>query len=250
MLDDGKSYLVALGPAFSVVPATSAFVSVVPSGISGPLVVEGIGLPPSTVVEVVLIYGQPYANGLSVVESTEVVVGNNGQISAVIMAEDLPVGTHLVYIVADHDRILASAEVGTQIKVVFGGHPVDDPRVQEAILYAVFWKELTEQIFLELDVPVAIEQWEVGPVLTDAREVPFDPEQARQMLTQAGFADGFRLLLYFSPENEHLTTMAERIAEMLNELGIVPELLPVPRSNAQAEVAAMIAVGEPILWLR
>lgn len=136
-----------------------------------------------------------------------------------------------------------------QVKVTFGGHPVDNSRVQEAVLHAVAWKELTEQIFPDQNLPVAIDLWEVGPVLTDAREVPFDLELARMLLAETDFAGGFHLFLFFSSEDETLATMAEGIAQQLSELGIDAELSPVPASDASAKVAATIAAGEAVLWL-
>jgi hypothetical protein len=111
VLDDGKSYPVALGPAFSVIPATAASVSVMLSSTGESLLVEARDLPPSTPVDVVLLFGLPFADGRSVAESIRVVVGTDGRISATIPAPGLPSGTHLVYVVADHDHVLASAVV-------------------------------------------------------------------------------------------------------------------------------------------
>jgi hypothetical protein len=111
MLDGGKGYPVALGPPFSVVPATAASVSVTRNSKTESLLVEGEDFPPSTPVEVALIYALPLADGLTVPESVQVTIGNDGRFTATIPAAGLPSGMHLVYVVADDDHILASAMV-------------------------------------------------------------------------------------------------------------------------------------------
>jgi ABC-type transport system substrate-binding protein len=137
----------------------------------------------------------------------------------------------------------------TGVRVTFGGDPFSDPRVQEAVLHAVPWRELTEQVFPDEDVPVGVDLWQVGLVLDDAREVPFDPDRAWELLAEAGFAEGFRLHLLFSLEDEQLAIMAEIMAEVLSELGIIVEPLPLPAADAPAAMGELIAAGESVLWL-
>lgn len=121
--------------------------------------------------------------------------------------------------------------------------------MREAVLHAVPWVELTEQIFPDQDVLVAVDVWEVGPMFGDAREVPHDPKRARVLLAEAGFEEGFHLVLLFSPEDEKLAQMAEWIAEALSNIGIQVELIEVPAADAFEVMAARIAAGESVLWL-
>jgi len=134
--------------------------------------------------------------------------------------------------------------------LVYGGGPFEDPRVQEAVLHAVPWKELTEQIFPDRDVPVAVELWEEGPMLDDAREVPYDPDRARELLAEAGFPDGFVLLLLLTPDDEPLADMTRLIAEELQNVNIKVEFIEALAHNTHYVVAETIAIGDAVLWLR
>jgi hypothetical protein len=108
VLENGQSYRVALGPAFEVVLNTSATLTAVRSSTNDSLTVQGSGLPPSTTIEVLLLYQLPYGDGRSIAASAQTTVGTDGRISVVIPSADLPPGAHLVYVVAGTDRVIAS----------------------------------------------------------------------------------------------------------------------------------------------
>ncbi len=135
------------------------------------------------------------------------------------------------------------------IRVALGAHPFENPAVREALLHAVPWMELIREVFPDQDVPVAVDLWEVGPVFHDAREVPYDPDRARELLAEAGFPEGFRLHLLFWPEDEQLAIMAEMMTELLATIGI--EVLPTPTTpdDAPAQMAEMSSAGISVLWL-
>jgi len=134
--------------------------------------------------------------------------------------------------------------------LVYGGGPFEDPRVQEAVLFAVPWVDLTEQIFPDQDVPVAVELWEEGLMLDDAREVPYDPDRAWELLAEAGFPDGFVLLLLLTPDDEPLADMTRLIAEELQNVNIKVEFIEALADDTHYVVAEIIANGDPALWLR
>jgi hypothetical protein len=135
------------------------------------------------------------------------------------------------------------------VDVTFGGKLFADERIREAILHGVPWLEVTEKVFTGEDVPVAVHLWEEGPVLEDAREMPFDPGRAKELLAEAGFPDGFPLLLLFTPDDEPLARMAEWLAELLSEIGIEVELVPVTEAEAPEVMAELVAAGHSVMWL-
>jgi hypothetical protein len=135
------------------------------------------------------------------------------------------------------------------LRVIFGGRMFAYAEVLEAILHAVPWREMTDDLFPDQDTAVAVGLWEEGPVLEDAREVPFDPDLAKELLAEAGFPDGFPLLLLFTPDDEPLAKMAEWMAEWLSEIGIEVELVPVTEAEAPEAMAELVAAGESVLWL-
>ncbi len=104
--------------------------------------------------------------------------------------------------------------------------PLADVRVRQAIAYAInrpaivkaFWGDLAEHTphFL----PPALD-WANSPQL---QPYPFDPQKAKQLLTEAGYANGFDLELWYMPVSRpYFPTpkpIAEAFAADLSAIGI------------------------------
>jgi hypothetical protein len=151
----------------------------------------------------------------------------------------------------------------TQVILVSGGGPFEDRRVREAIWYAVPWAGLSEEIFGQ-DLP-AIMGWmpEEGglaePELVymieepDARNLEYDPEQAKMLLAESGYPDGLFVRLMYE-HDEELAVLAEIIQANLYDVDIEVELY-VPTSEELSErsadelVSLMVSAGKPVLWL-
>lgn len=133
--------------------------------------------------------------------------------------------------------------------LVYGGGALDNPAVQEAILSAVDWTNLSRQIFAEQDIPIVVAPWGEGQMIEDAREVPYDPDRARELLAEAGFPDGFRLLWLLSPEDEPLAEMTWMVAEALADIGVYADIVEVPATEAHDVMAEIVTAGEPAIWM-
>jgi peptide/nickel transport system substrate-binding protein len=111
------------------------------------------------------------------------------------------------------------ATINTQIK------PLDNVRVRQALNYAVNKEAIVTQILKDTGsvahtvVPPAIE-WAYNP---DAQSYPYDPEKAKQLLTEADYADGFEMTFWVTESGSGMQspkTMAEAIQADLQAVGI------------------------------
>lgn len=140
-------------------------------------------------------------------------------------------------------------EVRTGVRLTFGSYPFSKPQVLRAVLHAVPWVKLSEQIFPGQDVPVAVHLLWEGPMLDDAREVPYDPDRARALLAEAGFAGGFSLVLMLGPPEDERFTMAKMMTEPLGNIGIDVAIVAIPPDDAPVKMVVMSTAGQPVVWL-
>lgn len=123
---------------------------------------------------------------------------------------------------------------GDQLAVITYGEAWQDPRLQESILYAVDWFLLTEEFLGEpLRVQVARQEptgslARTGP---DAREVGYDPEQAKALLEEAGYGDGTAMVLLVPAEDEPLIEAAKLVVEQMAAIGVNAEVKVLPESE-------------------
>lgn len=139
-----------------------------------------------------------------------------------------------------------------QLSAVTAGEQWQSKPAQEALLYAVDWAALTQELF-DQNLPVRVSRLEptgdMTPVHDDARQVGYDPERARMLLDEAGLAEGSRLILLVPEEDESLLKMAELMAEQLAAIGVETGIVAVPASRADAQMATVSQAGKPVLWL-
>lgn len=96
--------------------------------------------------------------------------------------------------------------------------PFDDPRVRQAMNYAVNMDLIVEQILEGYGTRLA------GPLLSNAfgldkdlKPYPYDPEKAKELLAEAGYADGFQVVIDTDDANREV---AEAVASELRKIGI------------------------------
>lgn len=111
-------------------------------------------------------------------------------------------------------------------------NPLTDVRVRRAINMAIDRKAISDRLMMGLAYPtnnMATDQMMgFDPALEN---VPFDQAAAKQLLADAGYPDGFRLVLG-TPNNRLLNDerVAQAIAQMLTRIGIRTEVDAVPFS--------------------
>jgi peptide/nickel transport system substrate-binding protein len=104
--------------------------------------------------------------------------------------------------------------------------PLQDARVRQALNYAIDVELFIAAILEGHGTQVA------GPLIPQNQHAhdalkpyPYDPERARELLAEAGYADGLSLVLH-SPQGRYLkdTEVAQAMASQLQEVGVTVEL--------------------------
>ncbi|WP_188207771.1 glutathione ABC transporter substrate-binding protein [Alkalibacillus aidingensis] len=102
--------------------------------------------------------------------------------------------------------------------------PFDDPRVRQAINYAINQEEIIEGIYEGNGIPA------VGPLAPDVfgydPDVPgldYDPDRAQELLEEAGYGDGFETTLWTN-DNEQRVETALYVQDALSDYGIDVEV--------------------------
>jgi ABC-type transport system substrate-binding protein len=99
--------------------------------------------------------------------------------------------------------------------------PLGDVRVRQAVNYAIDRETVSMALLGEYGVPTATVTVEGGDGWSEAAATryPYDPDMARQLLTEAGYPDGFELDV-LSVRFAGIDLMAEAVAGQLAEVGI------------------------------
>ena len=151
---------------------------------------------------------------------------------------------------AESDGVLLAPEARGP-SLVGGGEPWEDARVQEAVVSAVDWTVLTEIAFGR-SLPVEVSHFDLEEevlVYGDAREVAYNPEQAKELLAGAGYSDGFEMFLLVQAGDKELIQMAELMLKDLDAVGIQAGIEEVAPAQARDTMIDMITAEMSVLWL-
>lgn len=110
-----------------------------------------------------------------------------------------------------------------------GIEPLHDVRVRQAMSYAVDRQLIIDAVLNGVGTPLAtIFRPDMAGYTADFEPYPYDPERARELLAEAGYADGFDIRFMTSDGilNKGVE-VAEAIGAMLGDVGIRTEILPV-----------------------
>lgn len=114
------------------------------------------------------------------------------------------------------------------IALDMSGGAFDDQRVRTAVLYALPKDNGILAAFRGEEVQ-CLTRWEGQE--RDARSIPYDPERAKMLLAESGYANGFGALLTFPAGDEQLGATGKEIAGYLGDLGIDVRFQPVGGSS-------------------
>jgi dipeptide transport system substrate-binding protein len=97
-----------------------------------------------------------------------------------------------------------------------GKKPFDDLRVRKALNMAIDKKAILEAVYQGAGVaaknPIPPTIWSYNDAVKDD---PYDPEQAKKLLAEAGLADGFETDLWAMPVQRPYNPNAQRMAELI-----------------------------------
>lgn len=137
---------------------------------------------------------------------------------------------------------------GGGVVLIGAGGPLDDVRVQEALLAAAPWAELASA--LREDGAAGQLTLAFPDVEADADQVGYDPELAYQLLAEAGYPNGFGLVLVFPQGDPALDGVGQWVIDHLAEFGL--DAATFGGSPAELEEMLQVAVdsGEPAMLLQ
>jgi peptide/nickel transport system substrate-binding protein len=106
------------------------------------------------------------------------------------------------------------------------GKPMSDPRVRLALNYAVDVNTMIKTVMSGYGTRVATF---VPPYFADydasVQPLPYDPQKAKQLLTQAGYANGFSMTMMVpTGRYEFATDIAQAIEQYLGKVGVKVKL--------------------------
>jgi len=107
--------------------------------------------------------------------------------------------------------------------------PFDDVRVRKAISMAIDRKAIIDAVYLSTGIaaknPIPPTMWSYNDSIKDD---PFDPEQAKKLLADAGYPNGFETDLWAMPVQRPYNPNAKRIAELMQadlaKIGVKAEI--------------------------
>ncbi|MCA8929594.1 MAG: ABC transporter substrate-binding protein [Alphaproteobacteria bacterium] len=119
-----------------------------------------------------------------------------------------------------------------------GKNPLADVRVREAMYRAIDIEAIKRKVMRNLSEPSALM---ISPQLVDKsawlERLPFDPDKAKALMAEAGYADGFSITLD-CPNNRYVNDekICTAVVGMLAKIGIKVNLLAQPMSIYAAKV--------------
>lgn len=109
--------------------------------------------------------------------------------------------------------------------------PFDDPKVRQAVSMAIDVESIMTNLVGELGVrakSTTVPPGMPGSATDELEFVPYDVEQAKQLLAESSQPDGFTTSLLVDSESELRVAEAQAVQQMLAEIGVQVEINQVP----------------------
>jgi peptide/nickel transport system substrate-binding protein len=106
--------------------------------------------------------------------------------------------------------------------------PLDNVKVRQALNHAVDRKSITDQLLQGICIPSDNMVFPTSPLYSTKERYPYDPEKAKQLLTEAGYPDGFSTKIRVPTSGSSMlipVPMAEWIQRDLAKVGVKMEIL-------------------------
>lgn len=145
-------------------------------------------------------------------------------------------GLRLIYLQMDQDR-----DNSPYIKSHDGKNPFKDVRVRKALYYGINEDAIVKYIMKSFAKPAG----QLSPEAVfgndpSIKRVSYDPVKAKALLAEAGYPDGFEVVLD-SPNNRYIndSQIAQAVASSLAKIGITVKVNATPKSTFFAETGKL-----------
>lgn len=124
----------------------------------------------------------------------------------------------------DFDYVNEPGELNRWMSFNLDRPNVQDIRVRQAIIHAIDLHTAVEVIFGDLSTPTTSLFSKSIPSFLDIEPYPYDPDRARELLAEAGYADGITLDLLIQP-SRRTPELSTVLQEMWRQVGINVNLI-------------------------
>jgi peptide/nickel transport system substrate-binding protein len=99
--------------------------------------------------------------------------------------------------------------------------PYSDVRVRRALTYGINKSDVLKGAMFGMGKILGTNVDPLNPYYVDmSRAMPFDPAQAKKLLTEAGYPNGFDTLLKVSPQYDYTVRSGQIVADNLKKIGV------------------------------
>ena len=142
-------------------------------------------------------------------------------------------GLRLIFLALDHSRDGPSPFVTGADGEKLDKNPLKDRRVRQALSIAINRQAIVDRVMEGAAVPSG--QYLPPGVYSHAPDIkapPYDPEQAKKLLTEAGYPKGFRIALH-GPNDRYVNDakIIQAVGQMWTRIGVQTEVDPLPWSS-------------------
>ncbi len=121
--------------------------------------------------------------------------------------------------------------------------PFNDPKVREALNYAIDRKAIADGLYEGFCTP-QIQPWPASSFayskeIGDGLDIwPHDPEKAKKLLKEAGYADGLDMVTVTTNVSGYVK-LSEAVQDQLKDVGIKMEIKPLPTAQVVEEFSVL-----------
>jgi peptide/nickel transport system substrate-binding protein len=132
--------------------------------------------------------------------------------------------------------------------------PIADKRVRQALNLALDKEALMKFVFAGQGVPAAMypigSYGVAGGADASLEPYPYDPQKARQLLAEAGYANGFetKIYSYVTADLPELNRLAEAVADYLGKVGVKAKITPMDRAALSTKRQGKTLSGDLLPW--
>jgi ABC-type transport system substrate-binding protein len=168
--------------------------------------------------------GAPKVDGIELIQvpddDTQKLMYENGELDIVDLSSS---ASNLQYFLSNDkykDKLVTGPEAGEWFYFFnVNEKPTDDVRVRKAIQYAIDRQTILDQLYSGQGVVINSMLPNGFEGSYDAAEIAYDPDKSKQLLADAGYADGCDITLYQTTDSPATLALNQIVQSMLETVG-------------------------------